>query len=162
MSILLSCIHCYLLSWVVTCNNCQWLKQIVRNCWRSCEATTSIVVCCTISIMKSQLWGEIVYLQVFFQEVKIRMQILDLITYMLVVLANMEQVSEGFQHIFVGVSSCSLLLLKTVISVMGLVLFCQRWGGLLSIVVFSPLQGWSTWSRRVEVEASWQCYMLHW
>jgi hypothetical protein len=91
--------------------------------------------------MKSQLWGEIVYLQVFFQEVKIRMQILDLITYMLVVLANMEQVSEGFQHIFVGVSSCSLLLLKTVISVMGLVLFCQRWGGLLSIVVFSPLQG---------------------
>jgi len=79
--------------------------------------------------------------QVFFQEVKIRMQILDLITYMLVVLANMEQVSEGFQHIFVGASSCSLLLLKTVISVMGLVLFCQRWGGLLSIVVFSPLQG---------------------
>jgi hypothetical protein len=45
---------------------------------------------------------------------------------------------------------------------MGLILFCQRWGGLLSIVVFSPLQGWSTWSRRVEVEASWQCYMLHW
>jgi hypothetical protein len=90
--------------------------------------------------MKNQLWGEILYLQVFFQEVKIRMQILDLITYMLVVLANMEQVSEGFQHIFVG-ASCSLLLQKTVISVMGLILFCQRWGGLLSIVVFSPLQG---------------------
>jgi hypothetical protein len=36
--------------------------------------------------------------QVFFQEVKIRMQILDLITYMLVVLANIEQVSEGIEH----------------------------------------------------------------
>jgi hypothetical protein len=37
-------------------------------------------------------------LQVFFQEVKIRMQILDLITYMLVILANIEQVSEGIEH----------------------------------------------------------------
>jgi hypothetical protein len=89
--------------------------------------------------MKNQLWGEIVYLQVFFQEVKIRMQILDLITYMLVVLANMEQVSEGFQHIFVGASSCSLLLLKTVISVIGLVFFFVKGGGDCCLLWYSHL-----------------------
>lgn len=36
-----------------------------------------------------------VVLQVLLQDVKLRMQILDLVTYMLVVLANMEQVCSS-------------------------------------------------------------------
>ncbi|CAM6073226.1 unnamed protein product [Sphagnum tenellum] len=57
--------------------------------------------------------------QVFFQEVKIRMQILDLITYMLVVLANMEQEGRGGSFMAVlhaALVACSLYLLISFIS----------------------------------------------
>ncbi|KAH9538566.1 hypothetical protein CY35_15G013600 [Sphagnum magellanicum] len=56
--------------------------------------------------------------QVFFQEVKIRMQILDLITYMLVVLANIEQGQGGnfMVVIHAALVACNLYLLISFIS----------------------------------------------
>jgi hypothetical protein len=57
--------------------------------------------------------------QVFFQEVKIRMQILDLITYMLVVLANIEQQGQGGNFMVVmhaALVACNLYLLISFIS----------------------------------------------